>query len=393
VKVRVLHLITRLDLGGAQQNTLACVERHDRERFEVALLAGSGGELDDQALAIPDARVDLVPWLRHPIAPLHDLAAVPRLALTLRRLRVDVVHTHSSKAGILGRVGAWLAGVPCIVHTVHGWSFNDEQSLAARSLYVALERLAARLTDRLLVVSESDRRRGTTLRIGKPDRYRVVRSGIDASLYRAPSRPRELVRRELGFGPDDVVVGTLACLKPQKAPLDFVEAARLARARDPRLRFFIAGDGPERKAVEARIAAAGLPDHVKLLGWRRDAADLLHAMDLFLLTSRFEGLPRAVLQAMAAGVAVIATEVDGIPEVVREGETGVLVPPARPEIAARRVVELGADPVLRARLAACARARLGAEYDLARMVRQLEREYLDLVSLRASRAHARSLAS
>jgi len=393
VKVRVLHLITRLDLGGAQQNTLSCVERHDRERFEVALLAGSGGELDDQAVDIPGARVDLVPWLRHPIAPLHDLAAVARLAVVLRRRRPDVVHTHSSKAGILGRLGARLAGVPCVVHTVHGWSFNDEQSPAARALYVALERVAARLTDRLLVVSESDRRKGTTLGIGNPERYRVVRSGIDAGLYRTPARPREHVRRELGFGPGDVVVGTLACLKPQKAPLDFVEAARLARARDPRLRFFIAGDGPERKAVEARIAAAGLAEHVKLLGWRRDATDLLHAMDLFLLTSRFEGLPRAVLQAMAAGVAVVATEVDGTPEVVREGETGVLIPPARPEIAARRVVELGADPALRERLAACARARLGAEFDVGRMVRRLEREYLDVLSLRASRAHARSLAS
>lgn len=388
---RIAHLITRLDLGGAQQNTLYCVEHHDRRRFEVALLAGAGGVLDDEAARIPDARVQLVPWLRHPISPLGDLAATLRLAAIFRRERFDLVHTHSSKAGIVGRLGAWLAGVPRIVHTAHGWSFNDEQSPAVRRLFTTLERMTARITDRLFVVSEADLRKGRANRIGRPDRSRLLRSGIDAAVYRRPSRPREEVRKELGFAAKDVVVGTLACLKRQKAPLDFVETARLARRADGRLRFFIAGDGPERPAVERQIEAAGLRDDVKLLGWRNDVPDLLHAMDLFLLTSRFEGLPRAVLQAMAAGVAVIATDVDGIPEVVRDGETGILVPPARPETAARCVAELGSDPEGRARLAAGARARLGREFDIACMVRELDREYLDLLSPEESPARARTL--
>jgi len=176
------------------------------------------------------------------------------------------------------------------------------------------------------------------------------------------------------------VVGTLACLKPQKAPLDFVEAARLARRGNPRLRFFIAGDGPLLEAVEERIASAGLQDDIKLLGWRRDAADLVHAMDLFLLTSRFEGLPRAVLQAMAAGVPVVATAVDGTPEVVIDGETGVLIPPGRPDVAAERLVALSDDPEARARLGAAARLRLGTEFDIGNMVRELDRIYLELLS-------------
>ena len=391
MKYRIAHLITRLDLGGAQQNTLYCVEHHDRGRFEVALFAGAGGALDAEAAKIPRAKVELVSWLAHPISPLRDLAATVRLAAKLRRERVDLVHTHSSKAGIVGRLAAWLAGVPRIVHTAHGWSFNDEQSPATRRLFMTLERMAARITDRLFVVSEADLRKGRAHRIGRPDRLRLLRSGIDARVYRDPSRPREEVREQLGFAPEDVVVGTLACLKPQKAPLDFVEAARLARQSDERLRFFIAGDGPQRSAVESRIEAAGLGDDVKLLGWRDDAPDLLHAMDLFLLTSRFEGLPRAVLQAMAAGVPVIATDVDGTPEVVRDGETGILVPPSRPEAAARRVVELGSDPGARARLAGEARARLGREFDIASMVHELDREYLDLLSVEPLPAGARTL--
>jgi len=380
VKARVLHVVTRLDLGGAQQNTLYCVSHHDRARFEVGLMAGRGGVLDPDAEAMSDANVELVGWLKHAIAPLADPMAVMRLAVALRKRRVDVVHTHSSKAGIVGRWAAWLAGVPCIVHTVHGWSFNDAQPAPTRRLYLGLERLTARITHRLVVVSEADRRRGLELGIGREDRYRLVRSGIDAREYRAPSQSRERIREQLGFDADDIVVGTLACLKPQKAPLDFVEAARLARRSDPRLRFFIAGDGPLRGAVEERIASAGLRDDVKLLGWRRDAVDLVHAMDLFLLTSRFEGLPRAVLQAMAAGVPVVATAVDGTPEVVIDGESGILIPPGRPEVAAERLVALGDDPEARARLAAAARSRLGTEFDIGNMVRELDRIYLELLS-------------
>ena len=380
MKVRVLHIITRLDLGGAQQNTLYCVSHHDRARFEVGLMAGRGGVLDADAEAITGARVELVPWLKHAIAPLGDPVAVVRLAAALRKRRIDIVHTHSSKAGMIGRWAAWLAGVPCIVHTVHGWSFNDAQPAATRRLYSGLERLTARITDRLVVVSEADRRRGLELGIGREDLYRLVRSGIDVREYRTPSQARERVREQLGFDAADVVVGTLACLKAQKAPLDFVEAARLARRSNPRLRFFIAGDGPLRGAVEERIASAGLSGDIKLLGWRRDAADLVHAMDLFLLTSRFEGLPRAVLQAMAAGVPVIATAVDGTPEVVIDRETGILVPPGRPEVAAEHLVSLSDDPAARARLAAAARSRLGTEFDIDNMVRELDRLYLELLS-------------
>lgn len=382
MRARVLHLITRLDLGGAQQNTLYCVANHDRTRFEVSLMAGAGGMLDADAAAIPRADVEIVDWLKHPIAPLRDPLAVARLAAALRKRRIDVIHTHSSKAGMLGRWAAWLAGVPCIVHTVHGWSFNDEQSSAVRRTYVALERLTARITHRLVVVSDADRRRGLELGIGREGQYGLVRSGIDAREYEVPTRDRRQVREELGFAPGDIVVGTLACLKPQKAPLDVIEAARLAVSRNPRLRFFIAGDGPLRPAAEALIASAGLEGRVKLLGWRRDVVDLVHAMDLFLLMSRFEGLPRAVLQAMAAGVPVVATAVDGTPEVVVDGRTGILVPPGRPDIAAERLVTLSDDPEARSRLASEARERLGAEFDVGNMVRALEDIYLELLSSR-----------
>jgi glycosyltransferase involved in cell wall biosynthesis len=380
VRARIVHAITRLELGGAQQNTLFCVARHDRSRFEVGLVAGRGGVLDDEALAIPDAGVRIVPWLHHGIHPYWDTVALMRLAAHFRRERTHLVHTHSSKAGILGRLAARIAGVPARVHTVHGWSFNAVQRPAVRRAFVALERAAGSLTDRIVVVSEADRAKGLAHGIGRDDRYLLLRSGIDPTIYEDGAERREGTRAALGFAAEHTVVGMLACLKPQKAPLDFVEAAAAAHARNPGLRFFLAGDGELRPAVEARIRELGLDGIVRLLGWRRDVPDLLRAMDLFLLTSRFEGLPRAVLQAMAAGVPVVATAVDGTPEVVRDGETGALVPPGDPRAAADAVLALADRAELRARYASRAREALSESFDIRRMVRRLEDLYLEVLA-------------
>jgi glycosyltransferase involved in cell wall biosynthesis len=376
---RVAHVITRLELGGAQQNTLYCARNHDRRRFDVTLVAGAGGVLDDDARTIPDAEIHIVPWLRHPISPLQDAIAVRRLRDLFRRTGVDLVHTHSSKAGILGRIAARLARVPAIVHTVHGWSFNDVQPAWQRALYVRLERMAARWSDRLVTVSSRDREKGLAARIGTRNRYDVIHSGIEVDAFRRPGRPRDEMRRELGFGPDDVVVGSVANMKPQKAPLDFVRTAAAARTRDPRLRFLFAGDGPLRNQVERLVDELGVGDVVCLLGWRRDVADLFHAMDVFLLNSLFEGLPRSVLQAMAAGVPVVATSVDGTVEVVDDGRTGLLVPPGDPQAAADAVARMAGDDELRQGCVVEARGVLGGSFDVRVMLDELERLYCSLL--------------
>jgi glycosyltransferase involved in cell wall biosynthesis len=378
---KIVHLITRLELGGAQQNTLYCVEHHDRERFSIGLWAGEGGILDARARSMHDADVRMLPWLVHPIDPARDAIAVTRLAMMLRG--VDLVHTHSSKAGILGRAAARLAGVAGIVHTVHGWSFNDVQPAVSRRLYVEAERAAARVTDRLVCVARFDRDRGLAAGIGHPSQYRIVRSGIDPSLYVAPAGARERLRETLGAGPGDVVVGAIANFKPQKGPLDFVEAARRALSRDPRLRFFIAGDGELRPAAERAIAEAGLGDAIRLLGWRDDVPELFAAMDIFVLTSLFEGLPRVVLQAMAASVPVVATDTGGVAEVVIDGETGRLVPRGDPAAAAKTILALAEHPEARRRFADAARSRLGGEFDIRCMVRELEDLYDDVLGRKA----------
>ena len=298
---------------------------------------------------------------------------------------VDLLHTQSSKAGILGRAAARLAGVRAVVHTVHGWSFNDVQRTPIRRFYVEAERAAARVTDRLVCVAQHDVMRGLAAGIGHESQYRVLRSGIDSSIYLAPAGARERLRASIGVGPDEIVVGSIANFKPQKGPLDFVEAARLARARDGRLHFVLAGDGELRSEVTQAVSRAGLQGFVHLLGWRDDVAELLAGMDVFVLTSLFEGLPRVVLQAMAASVPVVATNTGGVAEVVDDGETGILVPPGRPSAAAAAIVALAADGSLRTRLSQAARARLSDEFDIRRMVRDLEGLYDEVLGERDRR--------
>jgi glycosyltransferase involved in cell wall biosynthesis len=375
----IVHVITRLELGGAQQNTLYCMAHHDRERFFPVLVAGEGGELDTEAGSIRDAGVHLLPYLRHPISPFHDPPAVFRLASLFRKVGADLVHTHSSKAGVLGRLAARLAKVPAIVHTVHGWSFNDTQPAPIRGFYTAIERRLARFTDRLVVVSSLNREKGLALDIGRERQYRVIHSGIDIDTYRRPEKSRDQVRAELGFSEEHFVVGTVACLKQQKAPLDFVRCAAKAIRQDPGLRFFIAGDGPLRSEAEEAIREAGIGDKVRLLGWRRDVVDLYHAMDLFLLTSLFEGLPRAVLQSMAAGTPVVATSVDGTPEVVLDRVTGLLIPPGSPDEAAEAVLAIARDEPLATVLASSASAMLGDKFEIDRMVQDLDDMYGELL--------------
>jgi glycosyltransferase involved in cell wall biosynthesis len=386
---RICHVITRLDLGGAQQNTLHSVRNHDRNAFRVELVAGGGGLLDADARSIRDAEIRLVPWLLHRIAPVRDAIATARLTAHFRRTGPDLVHTHSSKAGILAREAARRARVPAVVHTVHGWSFNDWQSVWRRRLYVALERRAARRTDAIVVVAEADRVRGLRHGIGEAGRYHVIRSGIDVDSFRPRPGDRERARRDLGIGDGEILVGTVANMKPQKAPLDFIDAAERILREEPRARFAFAGDGPLRVEVERAIEARGLTEAVRLLGWVRDPRAVLHALDVFLLTSRFEGLPRSVLQAMATGVPVVATAVDGTPEVVADGETGLLVPPGDPEPMAAAVVRMIREPALRRRCTSGARDRLTGSFDVHIMVRDLDGLYRGLLEGRG-RAAGRS---
>ncbi len=378
----MVHVITMLEWGGAQENTIATVTGLDPARFDRILVAGRGGLLAAAADRIPGCRFRQVEALVREIRPFSDAAAYRALEAIFREEKRGaagaplIVHTHSSKAGILGRAAAKAAGADVVVHSIHGFGFHDGQARPVRALYVALERMASRWTDAFVAVSEENIRTGVDERIFAADRCRLIRSGFDAARFLGGSRERG--REILGVPGGAPLVGTVAVFKPQKAPLDFVEVARRVAAEVPGVHFAMVGDGPLRAAAERAAAAASLSGRFRFAGWREEIPDLLKAFDVFLLTSLWEGLPRVVPQALLAGVPVVATGADGTREIVDDGVDGILATPRDVGSLAAGVVALLSgrrrlDPSRK-------RERLLREFDRGEMVRAQERLYVELLA-------------
>jgi glycosyltransferase involved in cell wall biosynthesis len=370
--LRILHVVTRLEPGGAQRNTLHTVANLGRSEFEVALAWGPGDPLDIEARTIPDlVRFEIADLVR-PINPLRDAGALRALCRAIRAFAPDVVHTHSSKAGILGRAAARQERVPVVVHTVHGWGFTPNQAPWKRRLFRFAERWSARWTDHFIAVSHANADEGRRLGIIRDDRSTVIRSGIDLAPYARLPEPGP-VRRRLEIPDDAVVVTQVGNFKAQKAPLDFIRAAANVAARCPEARFVMVGEGPLRREAEALAGDLGVAGSMRFPGWWDDVPGLLSATRVSVLTSRHEGLPRALVESVAARVPVVATAVDGTPEIVRHGHNGLLVEPGDVAAVSRSVVRLIQDDRLHATLSRSERDL--EEWDIHAMVRRQEELY------------------
>lgn len=377
--IKVAHLITRLDLGGAQQNTLHTVRALDRARFAPLLVCGEGGELDAEVRRDPRVRAVFLSSLVREVSPARDLLALLELANLLRAERPDVVHTHSSKAGILGRLAAALAGVPVVVHTYHGFGFHDGQPRTVKALYLGLERLCALFTTRLVFVSRANAEYAEKNGLGRAEGATIIRSGVRRADFPA-AVDRTALKTSAGIGMHKLLVVSIGNLKPQKNAGDFVAAAARIAAKVPEARFVFIGDGPQRRALEAKAFALGLEGRLTFLGWRRDAASWLAAADVFALTSLWEGLPRALVEAMLTGLPCVCYATDGVVDVLKDGENGFLVPPGGVDALAERLALLLGDEALRRRLGAAARASIGPEFDIDGMVRAQEELYERLLA-------------
>lgn len=375
----ICHIITSLELGGAQQNTVFTVSHLDASRFRAVLITGEPGMLDQDAKALPGVDFYQVPTMVRLLRPWRDLRALVSLTMLLRTLRPAIVHTHSSKAGVLGRLAAWFAGVPIIIHTVHGFGFTRYQPPLLRHLLLSAERIVARLTTRFFAVSEANRRQGVAAGLFPADRCTVIRSGVDLAAFRQTRVDAHQKKRELGLEPTGPVVGMIAPFKPQKAPVDFVRVADLVHRSRPDVQFLLVGDGELRGAVEAERAERGLVTVLRLAGWRRDIPGILRCLEVLVLTSLWEGLPRVYLEALASGVPVVGTRVDGAAEVVRDGVTGFLTEPGDVRALAERVLHVLAHPEEAKRMGRNGQA-LPSEFDIHEMVRQQEREYDTLLA-------------
>ena len=369
-RLRVAQVITRL-MAGAGGVAVRGAIALDPDRYEVVFVIGSGNRLVGEA-QVAGFEVVVMDRLHSEISLVNDVRVRGELKTFLSAGKFDIVHTHSAKAGAVGRLAARDAHVGRIVHTYHGFPFHDFQSRPMRSAYVRIEKSLGKFTDAFLAVGPAVAAEAIRLRIAAPERVRTI--GVAVSAGPAPdASDRAEARRLLGVPPGMRVVGTVGRLDFQKAPDDFVNALA-ALNRDDVFGVWI-GDGPLRARTEKLAARRGLTGRMSFVGERNDVSALLPGLDVFAMASRYEGLPCAIVEAMAAALPVVATAVNAVPNIVVAGETGLLVPPGRPELLSRALRHLIDNPDIAARLGATARANLGQELTPAALGAVLDETY------------------
>ena len=391
--IDVVRVITRLNIGGPSIQATRLTNALDRDGFRTTLIHGrlGEGEGDMSYLIAPGSHAIHMPTLCRPLSPLDDLRTLLRLYGEIKRARPLIVHTHMAKAGLLGRLAAAAYNMmrgPAprarVVHTYHGHVLEGYFSPLMTSVFINLERMLARASDRIIAISPAiERDLRDTFRIGRAEQYRVVPLGFDLSQFAAvDDRARALARQALQLPADAEVVSTVGRLTAIKQHRLFLEAVRDAAKTRPQLIALIAGDGELRGELEAYARELGIADRVRFLGWRRDLATIYAATNVFLLTSRNEGTPVALIEAMASGVPGVSTDVGGVKDVIAAADLGARVPDGDSEALAAHIVHYLADPALARETGVRARAAVLGRYDIARLVNDILAVYRELLTVR-----------
>ena len=379
-KISICHVITRMIVGGAQENTLFSCIGQLRAGNRVVLVTGPSpgpeGELLSR-ISVPDLEVVTIDEMVREISPLKDFKAYCKLKKYFKQEKFDVVHTHSSKAGVLGRMAAKAAGVPCIVHTVHGQAFHEYEKPWKNFIYKLSERIAARPSDRIYAVAQAMIDQCIKARIAPPEKYQVVYSGMDIGTFLNAERSEEL-RSRLNIPADAKVIATLARLFELKGYDDVLKGFPLVLKSVPQAHLLIIGDGILRKSLEAEAVEKGFADRVHFAGLISPdkVPEYLIQADILWHLSLREGLPRSVVQALACGIPACGYQLDGTPEVILNGETGCCVPPRDVESIVNGTLEFLQDPEKAQKAAAAGKALVRERFDKERMAKILLEDYI-----------------
>jgi glycosyltransferase involved in cell wall biosynthesis len=381
-RVRVLRIIARLNIGGPALHTTLLTERLDPRRYDARLVAGAEAPDEGNYAALHGAappRLTVLPALGREVRGVADAIVFGQLLRLMRALRPHVVHTHTAKAGTLGRLAARVARVPVVVHTYHGHVFHGYFPPGRTRVFLAIERALGRWTDSLLAVSETVRRDLLALGVGSPGSFRVMPLGLDLDRYAAADDRKGELCAELGVSRDVPLVAIVARLVPIKAHEMFLRAAARVREKLPTSQFLVVGDGERRHALEMLAGELGLGASVRFLGWRRDLDRVYTDAWIVALTSLNEGSPVSLIEAMAAGRPVVATCVGGVPDLVEEGVTGHLVPPGDADALARAMTDLLLDAERRRAFGLAGRARVVPVFGASRLVADMDALYAELL--------------
>ncbi len=395
--VRVLRVIARLNVGGPALHVSLLNSGMHAERFRSWLVTGTENPGEGSLRSYAEARgiePIVIPEMlgQATLAP-RDAIALAKMIRLVRLVRPHVVHTHTAKAGFLGRVAARAAGVPVVLHTYHGHVLSGYYGRLRTTGLRMMERGLAQITDRLITVSDRVRDDLVEFGVAPVERFTVVPLGLDLAPMFASAAHRGVLRRELGV-PDRVpVIGIIGRLFPVKNHRLFLDAAARVAERHPEARFLVVGDGPLRTDLEQHARKIGLADRVIFTGWRHDLPVIYEGLDLLVVSSVNEGTPVSAIEAMAAGCPVVATRVGGLPDLVDDGRTGQLVPPGDAEVLAHAISTLVADRTQAARLADAARVEVERRFLASRLVDDVERLYLRLLAAKGITAGVRNEAS
>lgn len=389
--IAVVRIITRLNIGGPSIQATRLTNALEHHGFRTTLIHGrlGEGEGDMSYLIAPGSRAIHVNTLCRPLSPIDDLRTLFRLYSEIKRARPAIVHTHMAKAGMLGRLAATIynatrgnAPKARIVHTYHGHVLEGYFSPMMTAIFIGLERRLARLSDRIVAISPAiERDLHEVFKIGRTGQYRVVPLGFDLSPFASiDDAARGRARQELGVAADAEVISTVGRLTAIKQHHLFLETIRDAAATRPKIVALIAGDGELRAELEAHARTLGIADRVRFLGWRRDLATIYAATDVFLLTSRNEGTPVALIEAMASGVPGVSTDVGGVKDVMPSPDLGARSPDGDAGTLAANVVRYLVDPALRRDTGEKARVAVLNKYSLDRLVGDIVTLYRDLLA-------------
>lgn len=386
MKIKTIHIITRLDKGGSAENTLLTVGGLDKKMYDVVLVKGLSIESNmagDEVRAVEKsvreteregARVITVPGLVRRIHPFYDLKAFFALIKILRHEHPDIVHTHTSKAGMLGRWAAFFARVPIIIHTPHGHVFWGYFGRCKTLSYIILERLTACITDKIIALTEREKKDHLHFLIASEDKFSVVHSGINLDRFSNLSVDSADMKRKLRIPEGNLVVGTAGRLTPVKGQRYLIEAAR--KIVDVRLdtTFVFLGDGELLDELKNMTTKLSVEENIKFLGWRQDVAEVMSTFDIFVLPSLNEGMGRVLVEAMALGKPIVASNVGGITDLVIDGKNGFLVPAGDVETMVVRINDLLESPEKRKKMGKYGKSR-SVNYSSGLMVKKIDQLY------------------
>lgn len=327
-KIKICHIATASLGGGASKNIAYTLQGLDKSRYGIDFVIGRYHT--EKVTEIENVNLIVFNTLVRKAKPLLDLITILRLLVLIRSRKYDIVHTHQPKAGFLGTVAAWMARAPVIIHGIYGTTFHRSQSYFVQRFYIFLEKLAAKLADCNVVNGEDMKRKYIENGIGDPAMYCVIYSGINLSeFYKARNFPETIVhekRKQLGVGKDDIIIGNVALLEPQKGHIYSIEAAKRIVVENPRAKFLFAGSGYYREELERLVSENALSQSIIFTGYRTDIAEVMSTFDILLLTSIREGLPQVFVQASLLGKPIVTFDVEGSNQIVNETKNGFVVP-------------------------------------------------------------------